>query len=256
VDPGEVARRIGPGTRLVAVTHASNVTGTLNDVARIGAICRERGVPLLVDAAQSAGCVPIDLESMPVDYLAFSGHKGLLGPQGTGGLYVRQEGGLPPLTRGGTGSLSDREDQPEFLPDRFESGTLNVPGIAGLAQGVSYLLRRGVQSVADHDRHLREVFLAALAAEPRVTVFGGPESIPHTGVVSITIAGASPSEAGEAIERRFGILTRIGLHCAPRAHKTIGTFPDGTVRLAWGPFTRERDMVRAARAILAIARGS
>jgi selenocysteine lyase/cysteine desulfurase len=158
--------------------------------------------------------------------------------------------------RGGTGSLSDREDQPEFLPDRFESGTLNVPGIAGLGEGVSYLLKRGVESVAAHDRSLREEFLAALAGDPRVTVFGESEETPHTGVVSLRIDGISPSEAGEKLESRFGILTRIGLHCAPRAHRTIGTFPDGTVRLGWGPFTRESDMVKAARAILTIARGA
>jgi len=238
------------------VTHASNVTGTVNDVAAICAACRERGVRLLVDAAQTAGCIPMDLAQVPVDYLAFSGHKGLLGPQGTGGLFVREESDLPPFTRGGTGSLSDREDQPEFLPDRFESGTLNVPGIAGLGEGASYLLKRGVESVAAHDRSLREEFLAALAGDPRVTVFGGSqETTLHTGVVSVRIDGVSPSEAGEKLERMFGILTRIGLHCAPRAHRTIGTFPDGTVRLGWGPFTRGSDMVKAARAILALAGG-
>jgi cysteine desulfurase / selenocysteine lyase len=256
VSSGEVAARLGGGVRLAVVTHASNVTGTVNDIAAISAVCRERGVMLLVDAAQSAGCIPIDLARLPVDYLAFSGHKGLLGPQGTGGLFVRQESDLPPFTRGGTGSLSDREDQPEFLPDRFESGTLNVPGIAGLGEGVSWLLKWGVESVAAHDRRLRDTFLAALDADPRVTVFGGQESVPHTGVISVRIGGVSPSEAGESLERQFGILTRIGLHCAPRAHRTIGTFPDGTVRLGWGPYTRERDMVRAARAILAIARST
>jgi cysteine desulfurase family protein len=254
VDPGAFAQALDPGARLAVVTHASNVTGTVNDIAAIGAACRQHGVPLLVDAAQSAGCLPIDLEALAVDYLAFSGHKGLLGPQGTGGLYVRSEEGLPPFTRGGTGSLSDREEQPEFLPDRFESGTLNVPGLAGLSEGVAYLLRRGVEQVARHDSRLREAFLETLAGNVRVTVFGGGSEVPHTGVVSIAIAGLSPSEAGEALERRFGVLTRIGLHCAPRAHRTIGTFPHGTVRLGWGPFTSERDMARAARAVLALAR--
>jgi cysteine desulfurase / selenocysteine lyase len=255
VSAADFAARLAAGTRLAVVTHASNVTGTVNDIAAIGAACRERGVRLLVDAAQSAGCIPIDLETLPVDYLAFSGHKGLLGPQGTGGLFVRQEDDLLPLTRGGTGSLSDREDQPEFLPDRFESGTLNVPGIAGLGAGVSWLLARGVQSVAAHDQRLRGAFLAALHGDPRVTVFGGARDVPHTGVLSVRIEGVSPSTAGEALEKRFGILTRIGLHCAPRAHRTIGTFPDGTVRLGWGPFTREKDMVKAARAMRALAGG-
>jgi cysteine desulfurase / selenocysteine lyase len=256
VDPGEFARRLGEGARLAVATHASNVTGTVNDVAAIGAACRDQGVPFLVDAAQTAGCIPIDLSRLPVDYLAFSGHKGLLGPQGTGGLFVRSAEGLPPFTRGGTGSLSDREDQPDFLPDRFESGTLNVPGIAGLGEGVSWILRRGAEAVAAHDRRLRSAFLACLEGDGRVTVYGGPQSVPHTGVISIVVSGVSPSEAGERLEREFGILTRIGLHCAPRAHRTLGTFPHGTVRLAWGPFTRERDMVRAARAVLAIARGA
>jgi cysteine desulfurase / selenocysteine lyase len=255
VDPVVFASRLTPGTRLAVVTHASNVTGTVNDIAAIGAACRARGVPLLVDAAQSAGCLPLDLRSLPVDYVGFSGHKGLLGPQGTGGLYVRDEASLPPLTRGGTGSLSDREDQPEFLPDRFESGTLNVPGIAGLGAGVSWLLGHGVESVAAHDERLREAFLSALGGDGRVTVFGGGAGIRHTGVVSLAIQGVSPSEAGEELERRFAILTRIGLHCAPRAHRTIGTFPDGTVRMGWGPFTTEKDMVRAARAVLAVSRG-
>ena len=253
VSPQEFAVRLGAGARLAVVTHASNVTGTVNDIAAFCAVCKERGVPLLVDAAQSAGCIPIDLEQLPVDYLAFSGHKGLLGPQGTGALFVRHEVDLPPFTRGGTGSLSDQEDQPEFLPYRFESGTLNVPGIAGLGEGVSYLLQRSVESVAAHDRRLRETFLTALAGDQRVMVFGGAQSIPHTGVVSVRLNAVSPSEAGEKLERQFGILTRIGLHCAPRAHRTIGTFPDGTVRLSWGPFTRERDMERAARALIAIA---
>ncbi len=254
VDPGAFARALQPGARLAVVTHASNVTGTVNDIAAIGAACRQRGVPLLVDAAQSAGCLPIDLESLAVDYLAFSGHKGLLGPQGTGGLFVRSEVGLAPFTRGGTGSLSDREEQPEFLPDRFESGTLNVPGLAGLSEGVAYILRRGVEEVARHDRRLRDAFLAVVAGEERVTVYGGGSELSHTGVISIAIAGVSPSEAGESLEKRFGVLTRVGLHCAPRAHRTIGTFPHGTVRLGWGPFTREKDMVRAARAVLALAR--
>jgi cysteine desulfurase / selenocysteine lyase len=256
VDPGAFARALVPGTRLAVVTHASNVTGTVNDVAAIAAHCGQRGVPLLVDAAQTAGCLPIDLQVLRADYLAFSGHKGLLGPQGTGGLFVRTEGDLPPFTRGGTGSLSDREDQPEFLPDRLESGTLNVPGLAGLGEGAAYLHGRGVEQVGAHDMRLRAAFLAALDGDSRVTVYGGGEEVPHTGVVSIAVAGVSPSEVGEALESRFGILTRIGLHCAPRAHRTIGTFPHGTVRLGWGPFTGEADMVRAARALLAIARGA
>jgi cysteine desulfurase / selenocysteine lyase len=260
VDPREIRRAAGPDTRLVVVTHGSNVTGAVNDIDAVSAACRERGVPLLVDAAQTAGCIPIDLERTPVDYVAFSGHKGLLGPQGTGGLYVRDEKDLPPLLRGGTGSLSDREEQPEFLPDRFESGTLNVPGIVGLGEGVHWLLRRGVQQVMAHDRLLRDVLRETVSPDPRVRVVGIPgagsaAAAQFTGVVSVVIQGVSPSTAGEALEKRFGILTRVGLHCAPSAHRTMGTFPDGTVRLSWGVFTTARQMEKAGRALLSIAAG-
>jgi cysteine desulfurase family protein len=255
VDPREIRRAIGVDTRLVVVTHGSNVTGAVNDIGSIGSVCRERGVRLLVDAAQTAGCVPIDLERMPVDYLAFSGHKGLLGPQGTGGLYVRDEKDLPPLLRGGTGSLSDREEQPEFLPDRFESGTLNVPGIVGLGEGVRYLLGRGVERIMEHDRLLREVLREVVSADPRIRVVGGSAGAQSTGVMSVVIRDVSPSTAGEALERRFGILTRVGLHCAPSAHRSMGTFPDGTVRLSWSVFTTARQIAMAGRALLSIAAG-
>jgi cysteine desulfurase family protein len=255
VDPEEVGRRITPDTKLVAVTHGSNVTGAVNDIAAIARVCRERGVRLLVDAAQTAGCIPIDLERVPIDFMAFSGHKGLLGPQGTGGLFVREERDLPPLMRGGTGSLSDREEQPEFLPDRYESGTLNVPGIAGLAEGARHLLRRGVDKVAAHDRRLREILLESIKGHAGIRVFGPAPGAASTGVLSVLIGGLSSSEAGEALEARFGILTRIGLHCAPSAHRTIGTFPGGTVRLSWGPFTTESDMLRAGGALVALAEG-
>jgi cysteine desulfurase / selenocysteine lyase len=255
VDPKAIEHAVGAGARLVAVTHGSNVTGAVNDIAAIGAICRARGVRLLVDAAQTAGCVPIDLERMPVDYMAFSGHKGLLGPQGTGGLYVRDEKDLPPLLRGGTGSLSDREEQPEFLPDRFESGTLNVPGLAGLSEGARFLLHKGVEAVMRHDRILRNVLLGTLSDDPRVTAIGTDPETAYTGVMSVVIRGVSPSAAGETLERRFGILTRVGLHCAPSAHRSIGTFPDGTVRLSWGVFTTEAQIARAGRALREVAAG-
>jgi selenocysteine lyase/cysteine desulfurase len=215
-------------------------------------------VLLLVDAAQTAGGLPVDVEALSVDYLAFSGHKGLLGPQGTGGLYVRDERVLEPLQRGGTGSRSDREEQPEFLPDRFESGTLNTPGLAGLGAGVRYLLRRGVESVQAHERHLLELFLAGIAAVPGVTPYGPAPAATRTGVLSLNLAGLSCSEAGSTLEDRFGLLTRVGLHCAPLAHRSLGTFPEGTLRFSWGPFTRERDVrvaVLALRALCAPARG-
>jgi cysteine desulfurase family protein len=271
VPPEAVFKEVNANTRLVAVTHASNVTGAVNDVGRIGAFCRSRGVLFLVDAAQTAGVVPIDVERDNVDLLAFSGHKGLLGPQGTGGLYVRDGDVLEPLMRGGTGSLSDREIQPDFLPDRFESGTLNVIGIAGLGAGLAWLLKRGVDAIMEHDRGLLELFVEQVRGDERFTLYGpaGRERFQktgttdthalsegrgaQTGVLSLNLAGQSPSRAGELLDREFGVQTRIGLHCAPRAHKTIGSFPEGTVRFSWGPFVRERDVLRACRALREIA---
>ena len=253
IEPAAFCAVLTAGTRLAVVTHASNVTGAVTDVARIGEHCRGLGVPLLVDAAQTAGCVPIDVEAMRVDFLAFSGHKGLLGPQGTGGLYVRDARALEPLLRGGTGSRSDREEQPEFLPDRYESGTLNTPGIAGLGAGVQYLLRRGVASVQAHERRLLEIFLEGIAAVPGIEAYGPADTAARTGVLSLNVTGLSCSEAGSALEDRFGLLTRVGLHCAPIAHRSLGTFPEGTVRFGWGPFTRERDVRAGVRALRTLA---
>ncbi len=253
LDAEEFSSRVRPGTRLAAVTHASNVTGAITDIGRIGAHCRGLGVPLLVDAAQTAGCIPIDVKATGIDYLAFSGHKGLLGPQGTGGLYVGREADLQPLMRGGTGSLSDREEQPQFLPDRYESGTLNVIGIAGLAAAAGFLLERGIDTVREHDGKLLEIFLNEIQGARGATIHGPRDPRRQTGVVSLAFDGLSPSEAGGILEDRYGILSRIGLHCAPRAHQTLGTFPEGTVRLSWGIFTSAREMRAAARAVRELA---
>jgi selenocysteine lyase/cysteine desulfurase len=236
-------------TRLVAITHASNVTGTVNDIGMLGHYCRTRNIHFLVDAAQTVGTIPIDVEQMHIDFLAFSGHKGLLGPQGTGGLFIRDEAALLPLMRGGTGSLSDLEEQPEFLPDRYESGTLNVLGLAGIGASCEFLLKTEIDKIMEHDRHLLDIFLQGLSGNSRVQVYGTTDRHQHTGVLSVNIHEISPSIVGERLEHEHGILTRIGLHCAPRAHKTIGTFPDGTVRFSWGYFTTEKDVVTVVRAI-------
>jgi selenocysteine lyase/cysteine desulfurase len=191
---------------------------------------------------------------MHIDYLAFSGHKGLLRPQGTGGLYIGNDALKEPLTYGGTGSLSDREEQPEFFPDRYESGTPNTVGIAGLLGGVRHIMERGPGTVLEHDGRLLEVLVNELSGERRVKCFGPLERGAQTGVLSITIEGVSPSQAGEILDKRYNIQSRIGLHCAPRAHRTIGTFPDGTIRLSWGLFTNEKDARFAARAVKWICR--
>jgi selenocysteine lyase/cysteine desulfurase len=229
------------------------VTGAINDIGSIGRFCSERGIAFLVDAAQTAGVVPVDVERDRVDLLAFSGHKGLLGPQGTGALYARDGGALEPLMQGGTGSLSDREEQPGFLPDKFECGTLNAVGIAGLGAGVEFIRRFGTGRILAHDGRLLELLLEELGGDGRFAIFGPREAGRQTGVISINVGGLAPSSVGEALDRDYGVQTRVGLHCAPRAHRTIGTFPEGTVRLSWGVFTSERDILRACRALKRIA---
>jgi selenocysteine lyase/cysteine desulfurase len=253
ISPKTVFGCVQDTTRLIALTHASNVTGTIQAISKVGAFCRENDIRFLVDSAQTAGTVPIDVEEMKIDFLAFSGHKGLLGPQGTGGLFIRDENDVEPLMMGGTGSLSDREEQPEFLPDRYESGTLNVLGLAGLGAGVEFLLKKGVENIIKHDRQLLEIFLHELSGNARIQLYGTGDGLKQTGVLSLNIQEMSPSTCGELLEKQGGILTRIGLHCAPQAHKTIGTFPNGTVRLSWGAFTTEKDILTAIKVIKSLA---
>jgi len=248
-----IGKCINKKTRLVAVTHASNVTGTINEIEKIGLLCKQNNILFLVDAAQTAGVFPMDVEKMCIDLLAFSGHKGLLGPQGTGGLFVKDEKSLKPLTRGGTGSLSDSEEQPEFLPDCYESGTLNVIGLAGLGEGVRFILDRGVDRIMAHERRLLEIFLNEIEGDGRFMLYGARNVLKQTGVLSLNIRGFDASKVGEVLDRKYGILTRIGLHCAPRAHRTLGTFPDGTVRFSWGFFTGEKDILKAVRFLKEIA---
>lgn len=244
-----IEKEVNENTRLISVTHASNVTGTINNIEEIGAFCKRKNILFLVDAAQTAGQVEIDVERMNIDFLAFSGHKGLFGPQGTGALFIRDETALDPLMCGGTGSLSDREEQPDFLPDRYESGTLNVIGIAGLGAGIRFILKTGIDNIIKHDGHLLNIFLTELSNIKRIKIYGVCKAFKQTGILSINIQDISPSKVGELLDTRYSILTRIGLHCAPRAHKTIGTFPNGTVRFSWGFFTREKDILMASRAL-------
>lgn len=253
LDPADVKKAITGKTKLIIATHASNVTGTIMPVAAIGRIARESGVPFAVDAAQTAGCVPIDMQAANIDLLAFTGHKSLGGPQGTGGLALAPEVELPPLLYGGTGSMSDSEIQPDFLPDRLESGTLNAIGIAGLGAAVAELVKTGIDNIAAHKRSLVAALLRGAGAIPGITVYGPADPAANAGVVSLNFDGVVCSEAGLALDRAFGILTRTGLHCAPAAHRTIGTVPRGTVRFSVSQFTTKEEIDQVVCALAQIA---
>jgi cysteine desulfurase family protein len=236
---------VTPGTRLVVVTHASNVMGTVLPIKEIAAIAHKVGALLLVDSAQTAGVIPIDQPAMGIDLLAFTGHKGLYGPTGTGGLVIGEgvdTSQLRPLVRGGTGSRSEYEEQPDLLPDKYESGTVNSVGIAGLGAGVRWIQSIGVESIRAREAELTEQFLSGLKNIRGITVYGPDDPQERTAVVSCRVAGHSVSEVGLSLDDEFGILCRVGLHCAPSAHKTIGTFPEGTIRLAPGIFTSPEDI--------------
>jgi cysteine desulfurase / selenocysteine lyase len=246
-----------PGTRLVVVTHASNVVGTILPVRDIAAVAHRAGALLLVDAAQTAGVVPIDQQADGIDLLAFTGHKGLHGPPGTGGLVIGSAvsaSDLLPLVRGGTGSRSESHEQPDVLPDKYESGTPNGVGIAGLGAGVRWVLTRGVDAIRAHEAGLADALLEGLREVPEVTLYGPADSASRTSVISCRVANQHVSDVGLRLDEEFGILCRVGLHCAPSAHKTIGTFPEGTIRLAPGAATSLEDVRTAVGAIRQLAR--
>jgi cysteine desulfurase family protein len=257
LDPAKMTAAIGPSTRLVVMTHASNVTGTILPVSDVARAAHARGALLLVDAAQTAGVLPIDMQSAGIDLLAFTGHKGLQGPPGTGGLILGE--GVPasrmaPLVRGGTGSRSEHEIQPEDLPDKFESGTLNGPGIAGLGAGIRWVLDRGIDALRARELELGRALAEGIRNVAGVTVYGPENPEESTSIVSFTAAGRRPSEIGLRLDDEFGILCRVGLHCAPAAHRTIGTFPEGTVRLALGAATGMAEVEAAVAAVREVLR--
>ncbi|MCR4420438.1 MAG: aminotransferase class V-fold PLP-dependent enzyme [Clostridia bacterium] len=247
-------KALGPRTRLVVLTHASNVVGTLLPVAEAGRLTRPRGIVFLVDAAQTAGVYPIDVEAMNIDLLAFTGHKGLLGPMGTGGLYVREGVELVPLKEGGTGGQSLLEEQPSTLPERYEAGTMNVPGLAGLKAGVETLVAEGVDRVRKREKELTAYALQELASIPGLVLYGPGEAERQVGIVSFNLEGLEADRVALLLDRVYDIQVRAGLHCAPQAHRTIGTLEQGTVRVGLGYFNREGDvkaLVRALRALRA-----
>ncbi|MCI5536895.1 MAG: aminotransferase class V-fold PLP-dependent enzyme [Clostridiales bacterium] len=255
VDPEDVRKAFKANTSLVAVTHVSNVTGTVNDVSQIGAVCRENGVRLLVDAAQSAGNMILDVQEMNIDILAFPGHKALFGPQGTGGLYVKKGIMLEPLKQGGTGSFSESLQQPQTVPDRYESGTLNVPGLSGLAAGIEFIRQNGIDNIHKKEKELSEKLLKGFSEIPGVTVYSPSAGMERGAVVSITLEGAEPQDIAMLLDSEFDIAVRAGLHCAAYTHRALGTdINGGTVRFSPGYFTTDDDVEKCIDAVMMIAR--
>jgi cysteine desulfurase family protein len=268
LDPADVEAAIQADTKLVALNHASNVVGTLLPVAEVGGICRRHDLLLLVDGAQTAGAYPIDMQADQIDLLGFTGHKSMGGPTGTGGLIVGErvdETEMEPLIRGGTGSRSEHEMQPDFLPDMYESGTPNVAGLAGLGAGVRWVLERGVQAIRAHEVGLTHTLIEGLrgipslgpggsAQRPGVIVYGALDAELQTATVSFNVAGMAPSEVGLRLDDEYGIMCRVGLHCAPAAHKTIGTFPDGAVRFSLSGFSTLQEVETALNAVEMLVR--
>jgi len=240
IDPDDIPKHLNAKTRLIIINHVSNVTGV---VADLGAIGKRKGKALLmVDAAQSAGVFPLEMENMGIDFLAFTGHKSLFGPTGTGGFLLRQGLMAQPLTMGGTGSNSEQEEQPQLMPDCYESGTPNTLGIGGLAAGLEFIKKTGRETIRSHEEHLTGLLLAGLRQIKGVTVHGPLTANNRGSAVSLTMAGKSVADLAFLLDRQYGIMARAGLHCAPAAHRSIGTFPHGTLRFSPGFFNTEAEI--------------
>jgi cysteine desulfurase family protein len=256
VNPNDVQRSLRKNTRLVALVHASNVTGTIQPIECVGEMARAAGAFFLVDAAQTAGHLPIDVSRSPIDLLAAPGHKGLLGPLGTGILYVGPdvESQLASSRQGGTGSNSEDDLQPERLPDKYESGNHNVPGLFGLEAALAWIEDRTIAELRRHERELTRQLWEALATINGLRLYGPRSPDDRVGVVSVTLDGFDSHELATILDTSFGIETRAGLHCAPGMHRALGTFDNGgTLRLSVGPFTTAADVHAAADAFRALA---
>jgi cysteine desulfurase family protein len=250
VDAAAVRAALRPGTRLVVMTHASNVGGGIQPAAEVGRAARERGAAFLLDAAQTMGSIPVDVEALHVDLLAFPGHKAVMGPQGTGVLWIRPGIELSPLREGGTGSRSDLAVQPDFLPDRFEPGAHNGPGLAGLLAAVKFLEATGVPAIAARKREIARGFLDVFARIPGCRVHGPRDVGRRVPIFSVTFEGADPGRVAAALDDGYEIKVRAGLHCAPFAHRTFGTFESGgSVRFSPGFFTTDDEIARTAEAL-------
>ncbi len=249
LDPEQVDKAIKKNTALIVITHASNVTGTLMPIRDIGRLANKKGIPFMVDAAQTAGVYSIDVKEDHIDMLAFPGHKGLLGPQGTGGLYISDGLDIVPMKEGGTGSRSEDLSQPTMLPDRYESGTPNTVGIVGLGAGIRYILDKGTKDIMNDEEQLTEMLLEGFRKIKGIRVYGPGKPRLQTGVVSINVLDKDAGEISYILDKAYDIATRPGLHCAPLAHRTIGTLKRGTLRFSLGVFNTPSDIETAIKAM-------
>ncbi|MGV8982481.1 aminotransferase class V-fold PLP-dependent enzyme [Clostridium sp.] len=233
-----------PNTKLVVLSHASNIIGSIQPLEAIGKICKEKGIYFVIDTAQTAGVLPLDFYKLNCNALTFTGHKSLLGPQGIGGFIIDDNlnEACSAFIEGGTGSLSSSIIQPDFLPDKFESGTLNGPGVAGLLEGINFINNQGIDSIRQHEEYLCKSFIEGLLNIPSVKVYGSMDVFKRTATISVNSTKIDNSELGFLLDTQYGITTRTGLHCAPLAHKTIGTYPTGSLRFGIGPFNDIKDI--------------
>ncbi|WP_312832269.1 aminotransferase class V-fold PLP-dependent enzyme [Sedimentibacter saalensis] len=245
----DIEAAIKTNTRMVVTTHVSNLTGTIFPIEKIGEMCKRRNVLYLVDGSQSAGVLEIDMQKQHIDFLAVPGHKGLLGPQGTGALLINSDAEIKELKEGGTGSESSNPHQPNFYPDKLEAGTHNLPGIAGLNAGLKYILSKGTKSILSHEKNILETFINEMRKNPKIVIYGPEDINDRSGVVPVNIAGMDSSEVAYILDTEYNIAVRPGLHCAPLAHKTIGTENIGAVRFGIGPFTKRSDVIAAVKAL-------
>lgn len=244
-----------PNTKAVVMMHASNVCGTILPLKEVGAFCKTHGLKFIADCAQTAGTVPISMKEMNIDVLCFTGHKGLYGPQGIGGFILQEEmiSEITPLLSGGTGSISHTEEIPEFMPDRFEPGTMNLPGVFGLNSALGWINEVGIENIYNKERILTRIFLEEIGKmDPKgekIKLVGKKTEEGRTAVVSIQTPGRDVSEVAYLLDKKYGIMTRVGLHCAPSAHQMLGTYPTGTVRFSFGYFNTEEEVLFAVKAL-------
>jgi cysteine desulfurase/selenocysteine lyase len=256
IDPEAIAKAIRANTRVVIVCHASNVLGTVQPIPELGRVCNERNVPLLIDAAQSAGVIPIDMDAWQVSAVAFTGHKSLLGPTGIGGLVIQPELDIKSTRFGGTGVDSKSLIHTQTFPHRLEAGTLNLLGIIGLSEGLDFVMAEGLNAIHHREMKLLTRLRDGLSALDRITLYCQENLSEHVGIITANVQGIEPDDIGAILDADFGIAVRTGLHCAPLVHEDLGTYPEGGVRFSLGPFNTQEDIDRTIEAMGVIAPSS